>query len=235
MNKKLVLLASSLVMFSSLLTSCNTTGENSNSIDDMTSYAIEGVVQGNDGTLIEGVIITLTKVTAQKIDTFEVNTNAEGYYIFKDLTKGTYSFEVEPNTEDYKFETSVSDVTLTGPYYTHKVPNIILSKTGYDINGYTVKGKIRDNEKNYLKDVTIILSKKVNSSTQNFKATTNENGEYEFTSLQSGTYSFKVIPPNDTYTTETKLNDIILKDLYYVYNVEDIVLKKENSSWGPLH
>ena len=235
MNKKFILLASSIIMVSSLLSSCNTNGDNNSSIGGMTSYAIEGIVQGNDGSLLEGVTITLTKVTAQKIDTFEVNTNSEGYYIFKDLTKGTYSFEVEPNTADYKFETSVSDVTLTGPYYTHKVPNIILYKTGFDINGYTVKGKIRDNENNYLKDVTIILSKKVNSSTQNFKATTNENGEYEFTSLQSGTYSFKVIPPNDTYTTETKLNDITLKDLYYVLTVDDIVLKKENSSWGPLH
>ena len=103
------------------------------------------------------------------------------------------------------------------------------------MNGYTVKGKIRDNENNYLKDVTIILAKKVNNATQNFKAISNDNGEYEFTSLQSGTYSFKVIPPNDTYSTESKLNDIVLKDLYYVLTVDDIVLKKENSSWGPLH
>lgn len=235
MNKKLCLLASSIIMVSSLLSSCNKPGDNSSYNDGRTSYAIEGIVQGNDGTFLEGVTITLTKISSKTLDTIEVNTNKDGYYIFENLTKGTYSFEVEPNTEDYKFETNIDDVTLSGPYYTHKISNIILSKTGFDINGYTVKGKIRDNENNYLKDVTIILAKKVNNATQNFKAISNDNGEYEFTSLQSGTYSFKVIPPNDTYSTESKLNDIVLKDLYYVFTADDIVLKKEKSSWGPLH
>ena len=121
MNKKLVLLASSIVMVSSLLSSCNKPGDNSSYNDGRTSYAIEGIVQGNDGTFLEGVTITLTKISSKTLDTIEVNTNNDGYYIFDNLTKGTYSFEVEPNTEDYKFETNIDDVTLSGPYYTHKI------------------------------------------------------------------------------------------------------------------
>ncbi len=189
---------------------------------------ISGSVKDKSGAPISGVVIKLKDKDGNEVA--QTTTKDDGTYEFKDIPTGEYVIE-EIDPQDY---TSVSDtqssdgdtvsnddtndnlipVTLTANEDADKNNDFVDVATG------NIKGLVKDDKGNPLKDVTIELKDKDGKTVAT--TTTDNNGNYEFIGIEVGEYTIVESDPkgfesvsdeqskDDDSATNSNTNDNII-------------------------
>ena len=101
------------------------------------------------------------------------------------------------------------------------------------LSSYVIQGKIIDEAGKPLNKISIQTSRVNDNYRQS--VLTNCDGEFVFDGLSSGLYSFILFLNDDSYSLVNEIENINLSGNQNIFNLQDIVLKKEKPSWGPLH
>ena len=101
------------------------------------------------------------------------------------------------------------------------------------LSSYVIQGKIIDEAGKPLNKISIQTSRVNDNYRQS--VLTNCDGEFVFDGLSSGLYSFILFLNDDSYSLVNEIENINLSGTQNIFNLQDIVLKKEKPSWGPLH
>lgn len=102
------------------------------------------------------------------------------------------------------------------------------------LSGYVIQGKIIDEAGKPLNKINIQTSRVNDYYRQS--VLTNCDGEFVFDGLSSGLYTFTLFLNDDSYSLVNEIENINLSGNQNVFNLQDIVLKKElKTNWGPLH
>jgi hypothetical protein len=176
-------------------------------------HTISGVVSG---TTSSGAPIALAGDMVMT-----TTTDSHGSYLFSDIPDGSYT--VTPTLVSYRFTPANTSVTISGA----DVANVDFSDVGdFDITG-AVSGSA-------VQGVTLVLSGATNTLT-----TTDVNGSYRFSGLDSGTY---ILTPGlnghsfvsaSTVVTITNANRTNL-DFASMTNIGSLYSISGNVSGGPL-
>jgi len=144
--------------------------------EGFSGFSISGTVQDATGTALSGVTITLD---GEKIVPTTTTSDANGQYAFSGLSFDSYT--VTPSFSGYGFEPSEQVVTISSTDVQKDKVNIDFTATfGSQISGSVTD--VRSTEG--IQGVTINLTGAVSQST-----TTDENGNYSFVGLTSGSYT----------------------------------------------
>lgn len=99
---------------------------------------------------------------------------------------------------------------------------------------YTIKGKFIDSsDKSPISGIEVKLTK--DGSINKGLITSDSKGEFVFENLDSGVYSLLFAAESDKYEASSSLATITLEGDNYIYTIPDILLKKNGTSYGPLH
>jgi len=99
---------------------------------------------------------------------------------------------------------------------------------------YTIKGKFIDSsDKSPVSGIEVKLTK--DGSVNKGLVTSDSKGEFVFENLDSGVYSLLFAAESDKYEASSSLATITLEGDNYIYTIPDILLKKNGTSYGPLH
>ena len=108
------------------------------------------------------------------------------------------------------------------------------ASSGSSLSGYVIQGKIIDEAGKPLNKINIQTSRVNDYYRQS--VLTNCDGEFVFDGLSSGLYAFTLFLNDDSYSLVNEIENINLSGNQNVFNLQDIVLKKElKTNWGPLH
>lgn len=182
------------------------TGTTSGGGGTVTGYDLTGIVQDENGTPIEFVLVVLQD-TKNSLNMHAIYTNGKGSYFFDDLTSSTYVLSFD--YYGYTFQTI--DVTFTGSEIT------IAPVKGTPSTGGTnaIRGRVVDTFGAGIAGMAVTLSGGSNSDFQ----VTGAGGYYAFTSVPNGSYT--IVPYNENYTFLPIQVTVTVSDADV--NVEDII------------
>ncbi len=178
-----------LVIFSAICITCGGGGSPTSPNDsgtDPKAFTVTGSILTSADAGIPDVSVTLSGNSVNMTTT----SNADGKYTFSDIASGSYS--ITPQKNGYVFTPASIQASVSGSDVT--VSAVIGAQSGGTIDEKDIQGRIVDATGKGIEFVRVSLEKDGDSEFYRI-ITTNENGEYSFESIGSGTFTVKPLSP----------------------------------------